>query len=71
MELYAINTRVKIASGTLNAIITGINIRANEVVMYECSWWSGNDRKLEWLNSYEVEAVDEYNAGKIKIGFRG
>jgi hypothetical protein len=34
MEVYAINTKVKIG-GTVNAIITGINIRANRVVMHE------------------------------------
>ncbi len=55
-------------SGGVPAFVTAVCIRANEAVTYECVWWSGRERRCEWVNALEVEAAAEQKM--MRVGFR-
>lgn len=39
----------------IKASVTGICIRENFHVTYECSWWDGNSHVCKWLEQFEVK----------------
>ena len=59
-------SRVKIG-GDIPAIVTGISIRMNDHVTYECSWLDGNQHHCKYLEACEVVAVDSPDL--IRVGF--
>jgi len=52
--------------------VVGVSMRAAGMgemsIQYHVSWWSGNDRKTEWLEEHEVEA-NSPNGPFMRIGF--
>lgn len=40
--------------GAIDAVITAVCIRDNFHITYEVVSWNGNDRRCEWLESFEV-----------------
>lgn len=66
MSLYAIGSKVKIGGG-IAGVVTRISITSRTKVLYEVAWWDGRTRKSEWLEEFEVEALDP--GDNMKIGF--
>jgi hypothetical protein len=54
MELIGIGSQV-ILSTDIEAVVTGVSIRGNRYVTYECSWWDGTTHKRGPRN--EVQKV--------------
>lgn len=61
-------SRVSLGEG-LHGIINEINISAGCNVRYHVAWWSGNERKCEWLEAHEI--TFDYKDNGMQIGFRG
>jgi hypothetical protein len=68
MEVFDIGSRVEIGK-KIPAIVTGVCIRNNKYVTYECSWWAGDIHHCEWLAADEVCWKDSESA-RISIGFK-
>lgn len=66
MEVLMLGTEV-IVGDDIPAKITGICIKPGSIT-YECSWWSGRDKKLEWMYDFEFKEVISHE--NIKIGFK-
>ena len=49
--------------------VVQVCIQKNKSVQYQVSWFDGNDRKLQWLEDFEVMPFKEED--KMKIGFNG
>jgi len=54
----------KEVSGKVLQVIVG----HNRAVQYQVTWWSGNDRKCEWLHDCEVQSISP-NGPFLPIGF--
>ena len=70
MVVLAIGSAV-IIGDNIPGIIVSIMIKGNNRVLYEVAWWNGRERKLEWLESSEVEQVVSKDARIEQIGFVG
>lgn len=66
MNVYPIGTKVRLANNSINGVITAITIRGT-TVSYECNWWSGRERKSEWLQEIEFEVSLQPT---LEIGFK-
>jgi hypothetical protein len=66
--VYDIGTAVRIGLklDAIGGVIAAIQISDAGYVTYRCIWWSGRERKDEWLEAFEI-AVD--NEPTVKIGF--
>ena len=53
----------------LEAIVLETTIKEGNYVFYRVAWWSGNERKTEWLESSEVHRPEEKMT--VSIGFGG
>jgi uncharacterized protein YodC (DUF2158 family) len=65
VELYKIGSKVKLTDDVYG-IITGISIRGNNYITYECAWWNGRSHDSKWFHENEIEVTV---AEKYKIGF--
>ena len=65
LDVYRIGSRVKLTDD-VDGTITGINICANNIVIYECGWWNGRSYTKDHFNSDQIEATV---ADKVRIGF--
>lgn len=52
----------------LPAIVTQICIKDKKNIQYQCVWWSGRERKCEWLEQIEVRSAGDRSAS-MKVGF--
>ena len=66
VEVFKIGSLVSLSG--IKAIVTGITIRSNNFVTYECSWWDNNTHNCKWFDSIEVEKREESLVGKV--GFK-
>lgn len=64
IELYKIGCTILIDEN-IEAIITGICIKGNYHITYECTWWDGKTRKCEWLEETEIKLHDKTKLSKI------
>lgn len=64
MEIYQCGTKVKALQSNIEGVITGINIRF-ENIQYELSYWKDGTHNAVWV--YEIEITSEKE--KQKIGF--
>jgi hypothetical protein len=39
-------------------------------LQYQCVWWDGRTRRVEWMEDFEVQPIDEVSE-KTRIGFAG
>lgn len=67
LEVYLVGQSVWIGKD-ITATITGIWIRGNNHVSYQCSWWDGRTRKEEWFPDFEVQALPDPQ--RLRVGFR-
>lgn len=51
----------------IEGTVIDVGVRSG-VVQYRVAWWSGRERKTEWLEACEVHCADD--AGVLRIGFR-
>lgn len=65
LELYKIGSKVKLADD-VHGIITGITIRGDNHVTYECAWWNGRSHDSKWFHANEIEVT---LSEKVRIGF--
>lgn len=65
VELYKIGSKVKLTDDVYG-VITGITIRGDNYITYECSWWNGRSYDSKWFHSSEISVT---TAEKYKIGF--
>lgn len=65
MDILPIGSKV-IIRDDIKAFITGILIRANDHIQYECTYWNGDSRNCAWLEDMEVNpdgAIDKKHVG--------
>lgn len=69
IEIYPPNTPVSFVAtnGEVAGHVTSIQIRSDLTVCYLVAWWSGRDRREEWVMSSEVTSVSKPQ--KTRIGF--
>lgn len=65
LEVYKIGSKVKLADD-VHGVITGISIRGDHHITYECAWWNGRSHDNKWFHCSEIEVTV---AEKTKIGF--
>ena len=53
-------------NGDIEAVVVELSIASNLHVQYRCAWWSGSDRKVEWLEEHEVSCERDTS---LTIGF--
>lgn len=56
LTVHQIGTEVRLTNGdnTINALISGICVRRNDHVTYECVWIKNGDRCSTWVEEFEV-----------------
>jgi hypothetical protein len=65
IEAFAVGSTVTIGDD-INGLVTGI-LLDGDGLQYKVAWWSGRERKCEWLTNDEVHPV---NPIAVRIGFR-
>lgn len=50
------------------ARVVEVCIRDENVIQYKCAWWSGNERKCEWVESSEIFV--KHDQSYRTIGFK-
>ena len=65
IEVFMVGSPV-IVGQDITATVIGVEIREKNI-RYECAWWSGRERKTDWLESIEVRRADK--SAETKIGF--
>ena len=65
IDLYKIGTKVKLTDDVYGTII-GINIRGDNYISYDCSWWNGRTYDSRTFNPNEIEVT---LSEKTRIGF--
>lgn len=69
IQVYAIGTPVFLGPHRehVQATVTGVSIRGEGHVAYECAWWDGRKRETAWIEACEVchDGDPEY----VRIGF--
>ncbi|MCK9463034.1 MAG: hypothetical protein M0R80_25710 [Proteobacteria bacterium] len=63
IEVFPIGTKIMLGD-EIPAIIIGVWIEKS--VQYHVVWWSGRERKCEWVSDMEFSTTD---ANKMTIGF--
>ena len=63
---FAIGSEVDLGN-QLKGVVLEINIRPHDE-MYRVVWWDGKQRRTEWLDSIEVQAMD--TSERWTIGFK-
>jgi len=66
MKVFPVGTKVFLRDD-IPATIKSILIKSEDCVGYECSWFNGRERKLEWFSDYEFSCD---NINKSIIGFK-
>lgn len=66
LEVMSVGSPVLLLGG-LEGRIAAVCVFENQRVQYQCVWWSGRDRKIEWLESFEVQRMPE--SASSKLGF--
>ena len=66
MLIFEPGTKVDLEDGIKGTILSVMITHAE--VKYEVVWWSGRDRKIEWLYDFEIKIFD--NVKNLKIGFK-
>lgn len=67
IDVLPIGTKVLLAGeGRMPAEITAICIRHSEYMTYECVWWNGQKREVEWITPNEIG--DYKTLRKTRIG---
>jgi len=67
LDVYEIGTEVSLTEEISAKIIT-VAIHSDNVIQYECAWWSGESRTREWFAASDFFKVGEQKA-PVKIGF--
>lgn len=57
MNIYEIGKRITL-NNNIPATIEEILIKSRNFVLYHVVWWSGRDRKTEWVTDREFEPED-------------
>lgn len=53
LSVWCIGSVVKVGKD-IPATITGVKIGANTHVLYECTWWDGRLRNVQWFEEFEI-----------------
>lgn len=64
LEVIPVGSTVRL-DGAIDGRIVQISIKA-EGCMYQVAWWSGSERRCEWVEPFEIEFVGE----RVRLGFR-
>lgn len=56
-------------SATVNQVCVRNGNGGEMGIQYQVAWWSGNDRKCEWLEEHEVKSISP-NGPFMQIGFQ-
>ena len=65
IDVYGIGSQVKLTNDVFG-VITGITIRGDNHVTYECGWWNGRSYDSNSFTSKEIEVTI---VEKTRIGF--
>jgi uncharacterized protein YodC (DUF2158 family) len=65
LDVYGIGSQVKLTNDVFG-VITGITIRGDNHVTYECGWWNGRSYDSRSFTAKEIEVTI---AEKSRIGF--
>lgn len=63
LQVFAPGTTVKLKDAP--ALVVGVGIYEDGVV-YKCVWWSGSDRKEQWVSSLEVSPYRETEVVEVE-----
>ena len=67
---YDIGDRIKIGlDGSMDAMVSGICISANDALTYRCIWYHEGSRKSDWLGACEIRGKGSMR--EIQAGFNG
>jgi hypothetical protein len=66
LKVYRCGTKIEL--GKFEAKVVGVQIRENDMVMYEVAWMDGRRRYIEWVFASEVKPIDEVSK-TTRIGF--
>ena len=66
IDVYKIGSKVKLAEDVFGNI-TGINIRGDNHITYECGWWNGRSYDAKWFHpsEFEVTLVEKHRIGFV------
>ena len=67
VDLLPVGSEVLIGE-KIEGVIKSICVNDNNQVTYQVVWWNGNARLCEWLDRFEVEAVDS-SSNSTRLGF--
>jgi hypothetical protein len=70
LEVLAPGTPIEFihSAPTVFGEVASIRIGPELNILYFVIWWSRDDRKEDWVNAFEIKAVNEPTP--IKIGFK-
>mgnify|MGYP003647668400 CR=1 FL=1 len=68
LEIYSVGTKVRLNDEELIAKIITVAIHAEDVVQYECAWWTGETRTRDWFSKEELLEIIG-NKKERTIGF--
>ena len=54
-------------TGDVMGVIISINIKYNNHITYECSWWNGRNHETKWIEEFELTKAAGQD--KTTIGF--
>lgn len=69
LTVHRPGTEVVANKGKINASVSAVMIEGNGAITYLISWWDSNERKSQWVESFEVDEADEPK--KLGIKFNG
>ena len=67
LNIHSVGTEVSLAEG-INAKIMSLSIHQNDVVQYECVWWSGDNRTRDMFSEDDFISIGK-KVTPTKIGF--
>jgi len=71
IEVFALGSPVLLGyyeDCNIPATVLAVMIHANNQIQYQCAYWNGRERKLDWLEESEVTLAGESRT--TKIGFK-
>jgi|TARA_R110000824_G_scaffold397091_1_gene599518 uncharacterized protein YodC (DUF2158 family) len=67
LNIHSVGTEVSLTEG-INAKIMSVSIHQNNVVQYECVWWSGDTRTRDMFSEDDFISTGK-KVAPTKIGF--
>jgi hypothetical protein len=71
LNLIAPETEVMIGAPDFQipGMIAAVRILPENVIDYFVVWWSGRDRKSDWLDPFEIKVIPNGKFKSVTVGF--